>query len=216
MIDSPWITTSSYILDAIIFNFLNLKKSYAILMNKCRYYFLRSECFLLDRPSRQDVLVELFPARYAIWRSKSPSSYLAMWRPTWITNLKSALSQAFSVKLRAVALTSAVTIFSRTRRGQPGDFRARIIARILASSILRYVMVEAKMVGAAAPVMKLRSRGKREGALRLLRRTDLAQSRPLLFFFFFFSYSFPSLFLSCSFLSPVFDEISEQFNRPTR
>lgn len=27
MIDSPWITTSSYILDAIIFNFLNLKKS---------------------------------------------------------------------------------------------------------------------------------------------------------------------------------------------
>jgi len=76
--------------------------------------------FFLDYSSRGDIVVELFLARHAIWRSNSPSTYFAVWRPTWITNLKNALSQAFSVKLRAVALTSAMTIFWRTRHDQAG------------------------------------------------------------------------------------------------
>lgn len=132
-----------------IFNFLNLKKSYAILIISIHNVLvLFSVVAMFSIRSSESTMMSssrLFPACYAIWRSKFPSLYLAMWRSTWITNLKSALSQAFSVKLRAVVPMSAVTIFSRTRRGQAGDFRARKIACILASNILRYMMVKRRV-----------------------------------------------------------------------
>lgn len=105
-----------------------------------------------------------------------------MWRPTWITNLKSVLSQAFSVKLRAAVLTSVVTIFSRTRRGQPGDFRACKIVRILASHILRYVMVKRRM--ARRPQLWNCEIEGREKALCHLRRTDPDHHWPFLLYIF--------------------------------
>ena len=104
--------------------------------------------------------------------------YFTVWRLTWITNLKNALSQAFSVKLRAVALTSAMTIFSRTRHGQPG--RLSCAHNTLASDILAIRRLNEEC---RAPVIKLLrdARGKKK-VLHLLKRIGSVQISALLFF----------------------------------
>lgn len=180
--------------------FINSNKFHTILTKPRQHlcYFLN--CFILDYSSRRNVAVDLFPERHAIWRSNSPSTYFAVWRPTWITNLKNVLSQAFSVKLRAVALTSAMTIFSRTRHGQPG--RLSCAHNTLASDILAIRRLNEER-SSGYETAKTRGEGR---ARCLLRRIDLVQSGSE--FFFFFSISSTSSFII------VFDEISERrFNR---
>lgn len=97
------------------------------------------------------------------------------------------------MKLRVAAPTSTVTIFSRTRRGQPDDFRAHIIHYQATVKLATRWLNEERRSGNVEGKKKV---------IRLLRRIDLVHSGTALFFFY-------SLFL---FLSLI-DEISGVFNQ---